>query len=781
LRRSPVIFIVVMVPNIERPIDLEGAMTAAGETSRVPRPIGAGSAGAGPHVLSSDRNRPAGRPGGRLVIVARELVRGGAAYLALRHARRLAEDYSVDVLVTGPVDAAFVREFPRAVSVYQMIGVSMRPEDGTLHTLHRIALANRDAPVFQHRYRAMLATSIFPDWESCAAACAVQADRRLVFLVDEGLVRYPALAPVERGIVERAIRDADCLLPVSGRLWQRMAERCPVLRMRPWTVLPPPVDVEAILEPSPEPRVAIRGDDRPVVLTVSRLTPDKQIGLCLQVHHGLKAAGIRFRWYVIGSGPEEGALRAEIHRLSMDHDFLILPYQENVYAWMQACDVFALFSCSEGCPTVVREAILLGRPVVMTDVNGADELIDHERTGLILGQSEDSIAGGLARIVEDASMRNRFHDAIVAADLAGAVRRETRTLLELIAADTPEPAEPRVTIVIPTYNQERFIDQAIASALAQDYVSLEVVVVDDASTDATERTARAWSFARRFRYIRNECNIGRVANYRRALLELARGEWVLTLDGDDFLNDPGFIRRACAALDRHAKRPIVFAQAGHRVHYQDGARRDVDILPPIAGDECVISGGDYLRFVFATCFFTHLGALYHRRRAIDVGFYRAELSSTDMDSLLRLALEGEVLILKTIAGCWVQHGGNASGQLCLDEIAPNVRIFRRIAGLAVATGQASWRQLDGPLTRYEAQSLIHLFGTTIGRTSRGPLALVRLLRIALEINCGLLGDRLFLSGFLRFVRPLFAQALERSRIAGWSRLGLWRFRRESSR
>jgi glycosyltransferase involved in cell wall biosynthesis len=431
---------------------------------------------------------------------------------------------------------------------------------------------------------------------------------------------------------------------------------------------------------------------------------------------------------------------------------------------MKDCDIFALFSASEGCPTVVMEALLVGCPVVMTDVNGSDELIDQGKTGLVVANDADAIVAGLARLVQDEPLRRRFREALAEVARSPDALREDRTLLDLIEAEETAAPPPKVSILIPTYNQEPFIDRAISSALAQDQPSLEVIVADDASTDGSGQCALVWSFDRRFRYVRNDRNLGRVANYRNALTRLALGEWVLMLDGDDFLSDPAFIRHTCEALERQADPAIVFAQAGHRVRYLDGSRDDVDILPPIRGAECVLAGGDYLRFVFETAFFTHLGALYNRRAALGVGFYTAEISSSDMDSLLRLALEGKVLVLKTIAGCWVQHGSNTSARLSLGELAPNARLFRQVARLAVRRGLSSWRQLDGPLTRYEARTLIHLFGTMIGKSARGPFALVRLLGVGLGINPSLFREKLFLFGCLRFVRPLTECALEQSRL-----------------
>lgn len=96
------------------------------------------------------------------------------------------------------------------------------------------------------------------------------ADRRLIFLVDEGLVRYRGLGPFERGIVRRCIMAADLVLSVSRRLWQRMAEHCPPLRdIRPWRSLRPPIENEAILAQAQAQTAAIVRGDVPVVLTVA--------------------------------------------------------------------------------------------------------------------------------------------------------------------------------------------------------------------------------------------------------------------------------------------------------------------------------------------------------------------------------------------------------------------------------------------------------------------------------------------------------------------------------
>jgi glycosyltransferase involved in cell wall biosynthesis len=93
---------------------------------------------------------------------------------------------------------------------------------------------------------------------------------------------------------------------------------------------------------------------------------------------------------------------------------------------------------------------------------------------------------------------------------------------------SPDP-RPLVSVVIPSYNYGRFVVEAVKSALAQTYRPIEVIVVDDGSTDDTaERLA---AYADRIRYIRQE-NSG-LSAARNTGIRAATGEWVALLDADD--------------------------------------------------------------------------------------------------------------------------------------------------------------------------------------------------------------------------------------------------------
>lgn len=95
---------------------------------------------------------------------------------------------------------------------------------------------------------------------------------------------------------------------------------------------------------------------------------------------------------------------------------------------------------------------------------------------------------------------------------------------------------PLVTIAISAYNVEEYISAALESIIAQSYTNLEILCIDDASSDATWDIMRDFAKRdKRIRLLRNDKNRGLAYN-RNISLENARGEWILMADGDDLLH-----------------------------------------------------------------------------------------------------------------------------------------------------------------------------------------------------------------------------------------------------
>ena len=112
--------------------------------------------------------------------------------------------------------------------------------------------------------------------------------------------------------------------------------------------------------------------------------------------------------------------------------------------------------------------------------------------------------------------------------------------------------QPLITVVMPNYNGQRFVEQAIDSVLAQTYTNFELIVVDDCSTDASlqlvEKKAAGDS---RIRVITMDHNSG-VANVRNTGIREAKGEYIALLDNDD-LWTPDKLERQLAIAENGAE------------------------------------------------------------------------------------------------------------------------------------------------------------------------------------------------------------------------------------
>lgn len=144
---------------------------------------------------------------------------------------------------------------------------------------------------------------------------------------------------------------------------------------------------------------------------------------------------------------------------------------------------------------------------------------------------------------------------------------------------------PQVSVIVPAYNVAAFLPRAVASALAQDGVAVEVIVIDDASVDGTGDVAAALAEKdARVRVLRNATNLGSAVG-RNLGIDAARGEWIAVLDADDAYR-PGRLRRLlevaeAAALDVIADLPVFHDLAAGRDApqqlRQDGSLERLDL------------------------------------------------------------------------------------------------------------------------------------------------------------------------------------------------------------
>jgi poly-beta-1,6-N-acetyl-D-glucosamine synthase len=231
-----------------------------------------------------------------------------------------------------------------------------------------------------------------------------------------------------------------------------------------------------------------------------------------------------------------------------------------------------------------------------------------------------------------------------------------------------EPDEcPGVTVLIPAYNEEAVIATSIRAALDSDYPRLEVLVLDDGSTDATEQTALAAAAGDdRCRVIRDPVNRGK-AERLNAGFELAAHQYVVVTDADGHLL-PHTVRRLVERIDSS---PLLAAVAGGP--FVTNRNRFICAMQ-------VLEAAAIIGLIRRTQSLTgRVGTvagvlgIFHRDRVLAVGGYDGRMATEDIDLTWRLLMAGwhtayepsalvGMEVPPTLGALWAQRKRWARGQ-----------------------------------------------------------------------------------------------------------------------
>ena len=248
------------------------------------------------------------------------------------------------------------------------------------------------------------------------------------------------------------------------------------------------------------------------------------------------------------------------------------------------------------------------------------------------------------------------------------------------------PPVPLVSVIIPCYNQGHFLSEAIESALRQTHQPIEIIVVDDGSTDDTSIVATSYKAVRCVR----QTNRGLAAARNRGLQESA-GNCLVFLDADDRL------RPQAVALGLRCLKDCL------RAAFSYGKCDLIDVDGRLIGpsERPILHGDHYLRLLHGN-FLPNPAAIIFRREALEaVGGFRSQLLGVeDYDLCLRLARVYSACGYPEVVADYRQHGASLSRKAALmsdgvlsvlrsqDKYASGIREYRQ----ALRQGMRSWRR-----------------------------------------------------------------------------------------
>jgi glycosyltransferase involved in cell wall biosynthesis len=216
--------------------------------------------------------------------------------------------------------------------------------------------------------------------------------------------------------------------------------------------------------------------------------------------------------------------------------------------------------------------------------------------------------------------------------------------------------KPLVSITICTYNRADMISKAIQSALEQTYENIEIIVVDDASTDNTEVVVKSIQ-SEKIKYFKNPKNLN-IAGTRNNTVKYSNGKYIAILDSDDYWIDNEKIEKQVKFLEQNNECALVGSSAT-QIDKRDGV---VGEIKNLADDESIKNN------LLVRNEFVHSTVLYRKKVIEEFGLFDKNKSPfEDYDLILKIGRKYKLANINEKTTAYRVHLGGESKKLNLKK------------------------------------------------------------------------------------------------------------------
>ncbi len=219
-------------------------------------------------------------------------------------------------------------------------------------------------------------------------------------------------ARVYAGVVRWAVRQATTHIAISPVVQQAVVRSLRLQRAN-WKVIangvPLPDITKALALPFAFP---FRFKKKPLLITVGRLDSVKDFAQLIAAMPSVLAVMPEVRLAIVGDGPLRTQLQNQVDGLQLQDQIELVGMSTEIDAWLQHASVFVSCSFYEGVPMALLEAMVYGLPVVVSDVTGNRDVVEHLRTGWLYDKaSERCLTAALLAALQDCRQAQQFGQA----------------------------------------------------------------------------------------------------------------------------------------------------------------------------------------------------------------------------------------------------------------------------------------------------------------------------------------------------------------------------------
>lgn len=223
--------------------------------------------------------------------------------------------------------------------------------------------------------------------------------------------------------------------------------------------------------------------------------------------------------------------------------------------------------------------------------------------------------------------------------------------LEKYINEEPISQVQKITVIIPTHNRVQQLTQCIDSILNQNYKNVEIIIIDDCSTDDTNKIYSNYN-DKRVKYILNEKNLGMGLNRQKAY-NVATGDFIMFIDDDDFLIDNNYFSYV---INRFEDKEIDIICSNTYIHYENDNIYKPFILNIYNKVDCLTYLNNFqIKYLKPTSSFP---AIFRKSLLDNADFHNMKMMNDSSIYLRALSFGNKVYFNKNIIGIYRMHSSN---------------------------------------------------------------------------------------------------------------------------
>lgn len=146
------------------------------------------------------------------------------------------------------------------------------------------------------------------------------------------------------------------------------------------------------------------------IISVGRLEKQKGFDIAVKTAKILKDNNIEFKWFIIGEGSQKDSLLEYITKNNLSDNIFLLGERLNPYPYIKNANIFVQSSRYEGKSIVLDEAMILGKPIVVTNYPTVTDSVENNKTALIVNINEYDIYKGIIKLINDRNLFSRLQE-----------------------------------------------------------------------------------------------------------------------------------------------------------------------------------------------------------------------------------------------------------------------------------------------------------------------------------------------------------------------------------